>query len=154
MSTKTFTCRRITCREAFSRPEWPALEKAYGEEILYEDLPPAPDRRMYELLEAQGILRPVGLFEGEELIGFAAYITTVLPHFGGGRVLATCESIWLREDRREGTGAGSLLLKTLFSCAKDDGAYGMYLGAKIGTQADKIFDRIAKPVNTLYWRKL
>lgn len=30
----------------------------------------------------------------------------------------------------------------------------MYLGAKIGTQADKIFDRIAKPVNTLYWRKL
>ena len=68
MSTETFTCRRITCREAFSRPEWPALEKAYGEEIVYEDLPPAPDRRMYELLEAQGILRPVGLFEGEELI--------------------------------------------------------------------------------------
>lgn len=147
-----FLCRRITCREAWSSREWPKIEREYGEDVQYPDLKPDPDWEQYEQLEAAGVLRPIGVFDGDRLIGFANYMLYTIPHFAGKR-LASSESLWVDKDYRH-TGAGRLLISRLFDFAREDGAFGIYLGAKIGTRAAQVFEKIATPMNVLYWRKL
>ena len=149
---KQFLCRRITCREAWGSREWPKIEAEYAKDVQYPDLKPDPDWDQYERLEAAGVLRPVGLFDGERLIGFANYMLYSLPHFAGKK-LASSESLWVDLDYRH-TGAGRKLIQALFDFAKEDGVFGIYLGAKIGTRAAQVFEKIATPMNVLYWRKL
>lgn len=150
--TSTIHCRRITCQEAWDSPQWPKILTEYAHDVQYSDLRADPDLEQYRALEASGALRCVGVFDGEKLIGFANYLLYSLPHFAGKR-LASSESIWVDLDYRH-QGVGHQLIQALFDFAKEDGVYGLYLGAKLGTRAAEIFSRIAKPMNVLFWRKL
>lgn len=146
------TCRRVTCREAWDSAEWPKIQAEYGADVRYPDLSPEPDWDLYLKLEAQRVLRCVGLFDGPRLVGFANYIVTQLPHFAGKR-LASTESLWVDLDYR-GRGAGRQLLGALQAFAREDGCYGIYLGAKVGSRAEKVLASFATPMNTLFWVKL
>ncbi len=150
--TSTIHCSRITCQEAWDNPSWPKIEREYAQDVQYPDLPADPNWDQYLALEAAGALRCIGVFDGEKLIGFANYVLYSLPHFAGKR-LASSESVWVDLDYR-GQGVGHMLIQALFDYAKEDGVFGMYLGAKIGTRAAKVFEKIATPMNVLYWRKL
>lgn len=144
--------RRITCREAWENPAWPEVEKGYAKEVVYPDLPPDPDYETYLQLEKSGVLRSIGVFDGDKIVGFANYTLYRLPHFAG-RNLAACESIWVDERYRR-RGCGLRLCRAMFKFAKEDGVYGMYLGSKIGTNAAKLFEHLAVPMNLVFWKKL
>lgn len=150
--TSNIHCRRIKCQEAWDSPQWSKIRAEYAKDVQYPDLPADPDWDQYRLLEASGVLRCVGIFDGEKLIGFANYTLYSLPHFAGKR-LASSESLWLDLDYRH-QGVGHQLIQALFDFAKEDGAFGIYLGAKIGTRAAEVFEKIATPMNVLFWRKL
>jgi len=126
--------------------------REYTQDVSYTDLPADPDWDAYLKLEKSDVLRPIGIFDGERLIGFSTYLLYQLPHFAG-KCLASCESLWLDLDYRK-QGAGMILIKALFEFSKEDGAYGIYLGAKVGSRAAKVYERVAEPMNLLFWKKL
>lgn len=152
MTSQTLSFRRITCQEAWDSPQWPHIQAAYSAAVTYPDLQADPDFEAYRALEAAGVLRCVGAFDGEKLVGFANYILYGLPHFKGKR-LASSESLWL-DDAYRGRGLGRQLIESMGAFAREDGAYGMYLGAKIGTPGEKALARFAEPMNVLFWRRL
>ena len=152
MTASILTCQRVTCQEAWSTPFWKGIVDDYAREVSYPDLPADPNWDRYLELEAAGILRPIGLFDGDRLVGFATYLLYELPHFKGTR-LASCEGIFAEPDVRK-RGGGIKLIRALFRAAKEDGAHGIFLGAKAGTAAAKVYERLAEPMNVLFWRKL
>lgn len=149
---KTISFRRISCQEALNSPRWPQIQAAYEDECRYPDLPADLDVDAYCALEASGAFHAIGAFDGAELVGFATYILYSIPHFKGRR-LASCESIWLDRAYRV-RGNGMRLIDEMMRLAKEDGAYGIYLGAKVGTAAERAYSHVATPMNILFWRKL
>lgn len=148
----TISIRRITCREAWENPAWPKIVKEYGEDVRYPDLEPEPDYDLYLWLEIRGTLHIIGAFDDDRLVGVASYVTTNLPHFKGKK-LASSESLWLDNDYRK-RGIGRSLIQVAEQSAKADGCYGFYWGIKRGTRAEQLFEKIATPMNVLFWRKL
>lgn len=146
------TCRRLTCDELFSLPKFDELVKEYGEEISFDGLEPNIKKGAYKYLEAQGCLGIIGVFLKDELVGIASWMLFDQLHFQGN-LTATVESIWVAPECRK-LGAGALLINELWRCAAEDGAKGLFLTAKIGTRAAKIFGHIAKPISTIFWKKL
>lgn len=147
--TAKIACKRISCREVFAHP---TLIDAYGKDVNYPDLPGDPDEARYCALEDAGTMRTLGVFVDGVLAGFASYFVYSIPHFKD-RTLSTCESIYVEPAYRS-KGAGAALIRALLKAAKADGAYGIYLGARVGTDAARVFERIATPMNVLFWRKL
>lgn len=148
----SISIRRITCREAWENPSWSKIVKEYGEDVKYPDLEPDPDYESYLWLEIKGTLHSVGAFDGDRLVGFVNYVTTKIPHFKG-KTLASSESLWVDLDYRK-TGVGRELIEAAERFAKEDGCYGIYWGVKKGTRAEKLFEKIATPMNVLFWKKL
>ena len=97
-------------------------------------------------------MHSVGAFDGDRLVGFVNYVTTTIPHFQGKR-LASSESLWVDLDYRR-AGVGRALIEAAERFAKEDGCYGFYWGVKKGTRAEQLFEKVATPMNTLFWKKL
>ena len=148
----TISIQRITCREAWGNPAWPKIVKEYGEDVRYPDLEPDPDYQEYLWLEIKGTLHSVGAFDGDRLVGVVNYVTTTYPHFKWKR-LASSESLCVDLAYRR-AGVGRALFEAAERFAKEDGCYGFYWGVKKGTRAEQLFEKVATPMNTLFWKKL
>ncbi len=144
--------RRITCSEAFENCAWDALVKAYGEAVRYPGLEPNPDRELYERLEAAGVAHFVGAFDADKIVGVAIYCVSIVPRFKG-TLLASSDALWVDPEYRT-TGAGLRLIRAVERFAKEDGCTGIFWGVKKGTRAERLFERIASPMNTLFWKQL
>ena len=145
--------RRSTCKEVFEAPAFEELMQGYSTEVVNPDLAVIPDREMYERMESLSVLHFVGLFDDDgKLVGVCVYVVSQIPHFKG-RNIASVESLWVTPALRP-RGWGLRLIHAAKRCAKEDGAMGMFWGAKEGTAAAKLFERIATPMDRLFWMKL
>ncbi|QQV54340.1 GNAT family N-acetyltransferase [Ralstonia syzygii subsp. celebesensis] len=81
---------------------------------------------IYRALEAGGVLHVLGAFRGDDLVGFAFVLVSVLPHFG--QVVGTTESYFVTRDARKG-GAGLALLRAAEKLSRERGAKAFMVSA-------------------------
>jgi GNAT superfamily N-acetyltransferase len=147
--------RSITVAEAFDSPAFAALCDEYRAESLRNpDLRGAlPDREAYARLVDAGLLRPLGVFAGEELAGLCAVLIAPVPHFGG-RVIASTETLFVAQAHRAG-GAGMKLLRAAEHVAAGAGAGGLYVAAPSGGRLERLLPRVGyHETNRIFYRGL
>ncbi|HEX7386254.1 MAG TPA: GNAT family N-acetyltransferase [Castellaniella sp.] len=128
----------LTVDEAFDSPKFVALCNEYRAESLRnpDGESAVPDRAAYENMIAAGIMRPLGVFVDNDLVGFCAVLITPVPHYGG-RVLASTETLFVARAHRAG-GAGITLLRAAEDVAHEAGASGLYVSAPVGGVLERV----------------
>lgn len=151
----SYDVRPITVAEAFEAPLFGALCAEYRDEALRNPdlIGCAPDRAAYETMEARGIVRPLGVFAGGELVGFCAVLVTPSLHCGGN-IMASTEALFVASEHRAG-GAGVALLQAADQEAAKAGAAGLYVSAPVDGRLERVLPRCGfKAVNTIFYRSL
>lgn len=136
------TIRQVSVVEAFANPAFSALCREYAAECALAGLPdPQEKLSAYQALEVNGseVFSAYGAFLGETLIGFAALLTPVLPHYGAA--IAVAESLFVGSAQRK-TGAGMLLIRRAERRAKELGCPGILFSAPSGGRLATLLPRI------------
>lgn len=147
------TIRTITVDEAFDSPMFATLCDEYRAEALRNpDLQGAlPNREGYAQLVAAGIMVPLGVFLGDELIGLCAVLLTPVLHFGG-KILASTETLFVAAAHRT-NGTGRKLLKAAETVAKEAGAGGLYVTAPTGGRLERLLPHVGyHDTNRIFFR--
>lgn len=109
----------------------------------------------YRQFELEGLMKFVGVFDNDILVGLGSIIITYYPHYD--TKFANCESLFVAESYRS-KGFGSKLIYKLKHLAKDCGCKGIYFGLPYGSPlAESLLKRSKKsiePVNILYYSKV
>jgi GNAT superfamily N-acetyltransferase len=114
--TKTTTIRSVRYDEILGAPNAQQLIDEYGAECsipLIGKIDQQP--QIYAALEAAGIFHCFGVYAGDELVGFASILGSVLPHYG--RRVASVESLFLSAAYRVG-GTGKALMADIEAHAR------------------------------------
>lgn len=147
--------RPITVAEAFDSPVFAALCGEYQAESLRNPdmLGALPDRNGYTRMADAGLLHPLGVFVGGELVGLCAVLIAPVLHFGG-KVIATTETLFVAEAHRAG-GAGMELLHAAEGVATKAGAAGLYVTAPTGGRLERLLPRVGyHETNRVFFRGL
>jgi hypothetical protein len=141
--------RPVSYADVFNDPNFPNLLKEYGDECSALGTPkPQPD--LYELLEKSGGMQIFGVYEEKILVGFAAVLIYVLPHFG--IKVATTESIFITRDFRH---LGLDLMETIEGYAKVSGCEDFLYSAPVDSRFDRLLNVLEYDhINNAYLRKL
>ena len=149
--TATAVVRPISVAEAFANPSFPALCREYAKEAAIAGLPdPREKLSAYQALEAGGSAAfcAYGAFLDDELIGFLALLTPVLPHYGAA--IAVAESLFVAGAHRK-TGAGLLLIRRAEKRAREAGSPGVLFSAPSGGRLSVLLPRIGyRETNRVY----
>lgn len=134
--------RPVTIAELFDAPNFAELRAEYEAESLRNpDMIGAPPNRAgYEQMERAGLLRPLGAFDGDRLVGFCVVLISPVLHFAG-KVLATTESIFLSKGCRR-NGAGIALISAAEDAAEEAGAKGLYITAPTDSSLSRVLPRL------------
>lgn len=131
-----------------------ALLSSYASECSLPLIgPPDPQPQMYEALEKAGVLQVFGAYYGDTLIGFAAVLCSVLPHYG--KKVATMESLFVdREHRAEGYGLH--LLSAVERFAQEQGCVAILYSAPAGGELERLLSILKsyQHTNTIFCRRL
>lgn len=142
--------KQIPLASLMARPEFMPLADAYAKEAGNPEFGEWQiNRGWYVDLERSGLGQAFGVFEDEKLVGFAYAVLNVQPHFTNTTVLAV-DAIYVTPEARK-RNCGLALLRALKSHAKAMKADGLLLGAKLNTDAYRLYEAVAKPMNTLFW---
>lgn len=120
MSTRAII-RRVSYSEILGAVDAQALLEEYSAECSIPQIGEIkPQPATYAQLEAAGFLECLGVFDEDEdrLIGFAAVLAIVNPHYG--EKLATVESLFVAKLHRAG-GAGVALIEAIEQHARQAG---------------------------------
>ena len=132
--------RRCTVQECLSAPNLTALLDEYAKECSIAGIGQTnPQFDSYKTLEAAGLLRIIGAFDGERLIGFVNVMTTVLPHYG--KQMSVTESLFCSQEGRS-FGIGSLLILAAESLADEIGSAGLMVSAPVGGRLEKLLPHV------------
>jgi len=113
-------------------PNAEALLREYAAECSLPELGEAkPQRELYAMLEASGGFQAFGVYDRETLVGFAAVLIYVLPHYG--KKIAVTESIFVDK----GYPLGHALLGYIEEYAKENGCEAFLYSAPIGSRFDR-----------------
>lgn len=144
--------RKITTDELFSRGEFRRLCLEYADESGNPELGRANPRfEHYKALEAQGILSFIAAFEDDDMVGFAEVSVLKHPHFD--RLIGSVGTLWLEKKARKGT-AGLRLIRELMRVAKDKGAVGVYCSAPFGSRLERLYERLFRRTDSIFWAKV
>lgn len=114
----------------------PALLAEYSAECsILEIGTPNPRRETYARMEAGGLMHSFGVFDGKELVGFAAILVFVLPHYG--KQIANVESLFLLKSHRRGF-EGTRFLRYIEAWAAEKKCEGVLYNARAGTRLEKL----------------
>lgn len=142
--------KQIPLASLMARPEFMPLADAYAKEAGNPEFGEWRINKAWYLdYESTGIGQAFGVFEDGKLVGFAYAILSVQPHFTETTVLAV-DAIYVAPEARK-RNAGLALLQALKAYAKAMKADGLLLGAKLNTDAYRLYEAVAKPMNTLFW---
>lgn len=146
--------RPVSYAEILEAPNAKALLDEYAQECSIPLIGEAcPQADMYSAMEATGMFQAFGVFDEERLIGFAALLIYVLPHYG--RKIATVESLFLSKAHRSAQG-GSALMETIESYAKEQGCVAILYNARAESQLERLLT-LLKPyerTNSVFCRSL
>lgn len=146
--------RRISYADVLRAPNAQELIDAYARECSIPEIgTPNPQSSMYSLLEASKMLHSFGVYRGEFLIGFAAVLVSILPHYG--EKVATLESIFVAPEHRLGH-AGRLLMLAVEQCAAAEGCAAVLYTAPAGSRFDQFLSQMDayRQTNRVYCRRL
>jgi GNAT superfamily N-acetyltransferase len=132
--------REIVASEWIDRA-WPLLEAHREELTTNPDLMVLdPDIARYQTLEAAGALLSLGLFKGDDLVGYSINNMFTHSHYGG---LLVCQNelLFLAKAHRRGM-AGVRLIAATEQTARDRGADMMLWHAKPRTTLDRMLPRM------------
>ncbi len=142
--------RKVPVSALFAMPEFKALCDEYAKEAGNTEFGEwSINRTMYIATEEDGFGQAFAVFDEDKLVGFAYAALTVQPHFQRVNVLAV-DALFVAEEARR-TGAGLRLIQALKNHAREMKADGLLLGARFNTAAYRLYEAVAKPMNTLFW---
>lgn len=150
-----YTVRPISVAEAFDSPVFAALCDEYREESLRNPnmLGASPDRVGYERMVQAGVMQPLGVFTGDELVGFCTVIISPVLHFGG-KVVASTETLFIAKAHRA-SRAGITLLRSAEWVALQVGACGLYVSAPSGGRLERLLPHIGyHETNRVFFREV
>ena len=146
--------RSIQYSDILGAPNATELLAEYAAECSIPEIGKAnPQTEMYEAMQRSGMLHTFGAFEGWELVGFAAVLVFVLPHYG--RKIANVESLFVAQSRRP-SNAGRELMDAIEKHARQEGCQVMLYNAPAGSQLEKLLT-LLKPyrrTNSVFCRSL
>lgn len=145
--------RSVTFGELIALPEWEALCAEYTEDGGNPEFGcHRVDTVMYFKLEEAGVLKILAGFDGRRCVGFIGGYLSPQPHFADKPVFAV-DALFVDRAHRA-SGLGLRLISRMKRSAKESGAVGMIFGARIGTKAHKLYSKLFRPMNTLFWKAL
>ena len=107
------------------------LPEHHAELALYQDaIPLEPDLEFYRAASAANILRIYTARLGQDLIGYAIYLTRFHPHYKSHR-WAVCDIVWIAPEHRN-VGVGQGLYDFLERDLRKDGPVVIHTTAKAG----------------------
>lgn len=126
----------ISFEYILNHPEGKRLLEEYAKECAQPELgETCPQPSIYEAMEKSEALRVFGVFHGDRLIGFAALLLYVLPHYG--KKITTTESIFVAAAERN-TGAGTKLLQFIEHYAEQNDCAAVLYTAPAGSQFSRV----------------
>lgn len=142
--------RPVSYAEILDDTSWPTLLVEYSAECSLPELGKAtPQRELYALLERSGGFQAFGVYDGDTLVGFAAVLIYVLPHYG--KKIASTESIFISKSQR---GRGHGLRTYLKAYAKGNGCVAFFYSAPVGSRFDRMMAVRHRRTNNVYLETL
>jgi GNAT superfamily N-acetyltransferase len=145
--------RPASYAEILDAPNAQELLDAYAAECSIPEIgSTAPQSETYSMLEQSGALHCFGVYADEQLVGFAAVLLPILPHYS--RKVATIESIFVAQEHRAGIGRALLLAIEQFS--KLQGCEAVLYTAPAGSRFDALLahSSVYRHTNNVYCRSL
>lgn len=128
--------RLVPFSEAAANTSFDAYVSEYIEECGNENIgQPVVQTARYLELDAQGVLRCIGVFDGEVLAGLSILVVSHSQHYPFP--LIGVDSIYLRKPWRRGR-TGLDLLGAMKAVAKREGAPGLPVMAPVGSQLERL----------------
>ncbi|GAB3458480.1 GNAT family N-acetyltransferase [Insolitispirillum peregrinum] len=146
--------RPCSCSEIFEHPDFDRLRREYGEETAIAGLPdPQSKLEVYFSLEGSGTFQAYGAFCGAELVGFAAVIVPMMPHYGV--CVAVMESLFVGWDWRR-SGAGIALIRAAERHARTARAPGLLISAPVVGPLAEVLERMRgyRETNRIFLKEL
>jgi GNAT superfamily N-acetyltransferase len=147
------TIRHCAASELLDAPNRFELWDEYARESSAGGMPkPEVQIEMYRSLENAGVLRLIGAFDGDTLVGFVSVLTNVLPHYGV--LAAITESFFVAAAYRK-TGAGMNLLREAELHAKAIHAPVLLVSAPTGGRLAAVLPNVGYvETNRVFLKKL
>lgn len=144
--------RKTTIAELERAPNIYDLLDEYAAESAVPGLPaPKAKVELYKQIEAGGQIQMMGAWREDELIGLAAVISTVLPHYGV--VVSVMESLFVASAHRN-SRAGLGLIKLAERIANEIGSPGIIVSAPTGGILEKVMPGVGYiNTNTAWFKK-
>lgn len=136
-------------RPVIALPGWKRLADAYASESGNPDLGEAtPKLKLYDALEALGLLRGAALLDGGTIVGLLVLVLQDHPHHS--KPIAHVDAIFLDKEHRRGA-AGLRLVRSALEIAREGGAVGCYFSAPDGSRLERLYERLFKPTDRIFW---
>jgi GNAT superfamily N-acetyltransferase len=119
----------------------PLIAEYAAESSIPEIGPIDPQWDTYAILEKSGLFHCFGAFHEGELVGFAWFLTPVLPHYG--KLVATLESLFVSESFRA-FGYGVALMQMVEHQAREFGCVGVLYSAPASGKLEKVLSHKKK----------
>ena len=151
MDTIIRLCKVADIEQAFETAD---LLTAYARESAIPELGQGSAQfATYYALEQAGMLRVLGAYLGDKLVGFIAILVSELPHYGC--LVATTESFFVSPSARKG-GVGMMLLANAEALAESVGAKGMLVSAPTGGRLERVMSRSStyQQTNSVFFKAL
>ena len=151
METIIRLCKVADIEQAFETAD---LLTAYARESAIPELGQGNAQfATYYTLEKAGMLRVLGAYQGEALVGFVAILVSELPHYGC--LVATTESFFVKPSARKG-GVGKVLLANAEALAASVGAKGMLVSTPKGGRLELVMshDPDYRQTNSVFFKAL
>jgi ribosomal protein S18 acetylase RimI-like enzyme len=121
-----------------------------GKVSLVPDMNPSKDT--YLQLESTGMFRSIGVFDGDKMVGFSMFYTSIMPHYS--KLATTIESIYIEKEYRK-YGTGKKLVDKITEISKESGAVNMFMSAPINSSLDLVASSFGfTATNTIYIKSL
>ena len=126
-------------------PNWPTLLKEYSAECSLPEIGVAsPQRDLYGLLQKSGCFQAFAVYESDLMVGFAAVLIYVLPHYGVK--VASTESIFVTKSCNRGIE----LRDAIKRYAIKNGCVKFLYSAPVGSRFDKVLSATIPHTNNVY----
>ena len=138
------------------------LDSANSEQLLAEyaaecSIPeigvPNPQKELYAQMESSGLMKCFGVFGDGVLIGFAAMLFFVVPHYG--KKVASVESLFVEQEHRS-SGMGIALMRTIEEEAKASECVAVLYSAPTGSQLERLLSlsKSCRRTNSVFTNRL
>ena len=130
------------------------LVKEYAAECSIPEIGEVqPNGEIYVAMECIGVVQVFAAFDNEQMIGFAAVLMPVMPHYS--KRVATVESIFVTESQRK-SGIGKDLMRTIEDYAKEKGCAAILYSAPTSGKLERMLtlSKRYRQTNTVFCRPL